>query len=192
MTARGEQTREKIRNAARRLFAQKGYSGVTMKDICDTTGLSRGGLYRHYGSTAEIFQDIFSAENTTQIDFIAQAVESGSSAVRALDCLLAVLCQEMADAESSLSLAICEYGQHCDRSFFTLMHKRSAEKWTHLLEYGIRRGEFAKIDVAQTVDLLLYSYQGVRVFSRLLPDSQTAAEHITAQLRRLLVPEDPA
>lgn len=29
-----------------------------MKDICEATGLSRGGLYIHYGSTQQIFSDI--------------------------------------------------------------------------------------------------------------------------------------
>ena len=29
-----------------------------MKDICDSTGLSRGGLYCHYDSTARIFDEI--------------------------------------------------------------------------------------------------------------------------------------
>lgn len=190
MTVRGEQTCRNIRNAARVLFAQKGYSGVTMKDICEHTGLSRGGLYRHYGSTAEIFRDIFAAENNAQIDLISQTIENDGSAVQALDTLLGILRREMADADTSLSLAICEYGQFCDSAFFHTMHTASVKKWTRLLEYGIDRGEFMDVDVAQIVDLLLYSYQGVRVFSRILPDCQAAAEHITGQIRHILISEE--
>ena len=88
MSARGDITRKKIRNEASLLFSEKGFSAVTMKDICDRTGLSRGGLYRHYGSTAEIFRDIFTAENGSQKDLITQTIEQDGSAAEVMDLLL--------------------------------------------------------------------------------------------------------
>lgn len=48
MSLRGDKTKQEIRDAAYRLFEEKGFKEVTMKDICEQTGLSRGGLYRHY------------------------------------------------------------------------------------------------------------------------------------------------
>ena len=56
MGSKGNQTRELIKDAAYVLFAKKGFKEVTMKDICEATGLSRGGLYRYFGSTAEILE----------------------------------------------------------------------------------------------------------------------------------------
>ena len=44
MGVKGEKTKELIRQEAYRLFAEKGFKEVTMKDICVRTGLSRGGL----------------------------------------------------------------------------------------------------------------------------------------------------
>lgn len=55
MSAKGDKTKELICSEAYKLFAEKGFKEVTMKDICEKTGLSRGGLYRHYSSTEEIF-----------------------------------------------------------------------------------------------------------------------------------------
>ena len=190
MSARGDQTRKKIRDEARLLFSEKGFSAVTMKDICDRTGLSRGGLYRHYGSTAEIFRDIFTAENGSQNDLIAQTIEQNGSAAEVMDILLNVLYAEMIDSETSLSLAICEYGQNCDSGFIKEMHLYSVEKWSSLLEYGIRRKEFAPVNVQETVDLLLASYQGVRMFSRILPKWSTSAASIITHFRNLLKPEN--
>ena len=60
MGVKGEKTKELIRQEAYRLFAEKGFKEVTMKDICVRTGLSRGGLYRHYSGTTEIFAEILS------------------------------------------------------------------------------------------------------------------------------------
>lgn len=34
---------------------QKGFTAVTMSDLCDASGLSRGGLYRHFSSTKDVF-----------------------------------------------------------------------------------------------------------------------------------------
>ena len=39
---KGERTRERILENAADLFAEKGYTAVTMKDVCEATGLSRG------------------------------------------------------------------------------------------------------------------------------------------------------
>lgn len=48
MSNKGEETKKMIKEKACSLFARKGFKNVTMKDICIETGLSRGGLYRHY------------------------------------------------------------------------------------------------------------------------------------------------
>ena len=58
MGKKGDKTKAAIRKAALVLFVQKGFKDVTMKDICEAAGLSRGGLYTHYGSTGQVFADI--------------------------------------------------------------------------------------------------------------------------------------
>ena len=58
MGKKGEETKSLIKQKAYHLFSQKGFKEVTMKDICQATGLSRGGLYRHYESTEQIFSEI--------------------------------------------------------------------------------------------------------------------------------------
>ena len=42
MGARGDRTKSRIISAARDLFSEKGFSAVTMKDICDEAEMSRG------------------------------------------------------------------------------------------------------------------------------------------------------
>ena len=60
MNKKGQKTREHIKNCAAALFAEKGFKQVTMKDICEAARLSRGGLYCHYDSTRQIFQEMIS------------------------------------------------------------------------------------------------------------------------------------
>ncbi len=72
MNKRGEKTRKHIKKCACFLFAEKGFKQVTMKDICEVTKLSRGGLYCHYESTRQIFQEIIddmTGQQDNEIDF---------------------------------------------------------------------------------------------------------------------------
>lgn len=54
MGAKGIATDTRILDAAEKLFSEKGYTAVTMKDLCAEAYISRGGLYRHYSSTAVV------------------------------------------------------------------------------------------------------------------------------------------
>ena len=54
MGTKGENTKKTICREAAKLFSKKGFKDVSMQDICNATGLSKGGLYRHFGSKEEI------------------------------------------------------------------------------------------------------------------------------------------
>ncbi|GIO43315.1 TetR/AcrR family transcriptional regulator [Paenibacillus apis] len=50
-----EQTRKRIVDAARMLFAQKGYKATSIEDIIAATGTSKGNLYYHFKSKEGLF-----------------------------------------------------------------------------------------------------------------------------------------
>ncbi len=52
--SKAERTRNMIIEKSAVLFNQKGYSGTSMKDIMDATGLSKGGLYGNFSSKEEV------------------------------------------------------------------------------------------------------------------------------------------
>lgn len=57
--SRGEQTRERIRAAAQRLFLQQGYLATSVDAIREAAGVSsQETLYRHYASKEELFVDV--------------------------------------------------------------------------------------------------------------------------------------
>ncbi len=51
-------TKQFIRNAARGLFAQRGYNAVSIKDIAQAVGKQPGGLYNHFSSKQAILVDL--------------------------------------------------------------------------------------------------------------------------------------
>lgn len=62
MSDKSVQKKKHILDTARKVFQEKGYKQVTMKDIVDACEISRGGLYLYFSSTAEIFEEILHQE----------------------------------------------------------------------------------------------------------------------------------
>src|SRR5262249_55135682 len=50
-------TREKILESARRLFNKKGFSEVSIDEVMENAGLTRGGFYRHFRDKDELYAD---------------------------------------------------------------------------------------------------------------------------------------
>jgi AcrR family transcriptional regulator len=52
-----DQTRERLLDAAARLFERKGYEGATVAEIAREAGVTSGAIYAHYPSKAELLVD---------------------------------------------------------------------------------------------------------------------------------------
>jgi AcrR family transcriptional regulator len=52
---RKSETRERIITSARRLFNRKGFTEVTIDEIMEQAGLTRGGFYRHFATKDELY-----------------------------------------------------------------------------------------------------------------------------------------
>jgi len=54
-------TRERLLEAAGRLFADKGYRDATVRDICELAGTSVATINYHFGSKAKLYADVLSS-----------------------------------------------------------------------------------------------------------------------------------
>ncbi len=194
MNTRGEETRKHIKRCACSLFAEKGFKQVTMKDICEASQLSRGGLYCHYKSTRQIFQEIIDDMTGQQDNEIDVRIKQNQPAVTILDDILYKYENEMIDSQSSLSVAIYEYFSihdiACRKNTLYEQYLISANTWKKLMQYGIARKEFKKVDIAAVFDLIVFSYQGVRMYSKLMPVAKEIPSRIIKEIRKILVRSD--
>jgi len=182
MGKKAEKTKDTIRKEAYRLFAAKGFKEVTMTDICEKTGLSRGGLYRYYSNTSEIFSEILSEEY-----IISDRIEEHESARSILEDMLEAIRCEILDKDLSLSLAIYEYASLGNEEFFIHINENAKKRWGSLIRYGMETGEFKTVDPEQVSELILYYYQGLRMWSRVIPFDRQVAKHYTESVRQLLL-----
>lgn len=194
MNKRGEETRKHIKKCACFLFAEKGFKQVTMKDICEVTKLSRGGLYCHYESTRQIFQEIIDDLTGQQDNEIDLKIKQNQSAVTILNDILYKYENEMVDSQSSLSVAIYEYFSihdiACQKNTLYEQYLVSANTWKKLMQYGIDRQEFKEVDISAVFDLIVFSYQGVRMYSKLMPIDKEIPSRIIKEIKKILVRSD--
>lgn len=190
---RGEETRKLIKKCACDLFASKGFKQVTMKDICEAASLSRGGLYCHYESTQEIFKEIINDFMCRQEDTFSEKIAQNIPAKEILNEVLEKYKAEMLDGQASLSLAIYEYFSIADVSEteneLNTQYLASFKAWKNLLDYGIQTGEFNPVDIRPVFDLIIFSYQGVRMYSKLMPINEEIPQGIIEQIRKIIVKE---
>ncbi len=190
MSSKKERTRELIIEASYSLFAKYGFNRITMKDVCEATGLSRGGLYSHFPGTKEIFEEILEKINQKDEMNFQKEIEEGKPAAVILESALGLMEDEMQHPEDSLSLAMYEYAGTVDKSLMNHFNRIGEEKWTALIEYGISTGEFYAVNVEEIVNVILYVYQGVRMWSRIVTMTPETFRSITSHIRRQLIKEE--
>jgi len=189
MATKKERTRESILNTSYALFAEKGFKQVTMKDVCEATNMSRGGLYSHFSSTSQLFEALL--EKITKndaMDFQGQ-MKNGVPADEILEDALKLMEEEMKHPEDSLSMAMYEYAETVDSDIMDRLNKISEKKWEELILYGMDRGEFQNVDVRELVNVILFSYQGVRMWSRIIPMKPKVVRSIVENIKRQLIGE---
>lgn len=186
MGMKSEQTKERILQEAWKLFAEKGFHAVTMTDICEKTGLSRGGLYRYFKGTGEIFSRILSQEYS-----VSSRIDKREGAAMILEDMLEKIRKEILEKELSLSLAIYEYANLGNGELFQKINENAKNRWVGLITYGIETGEFRQQDPVRAAECILYYYQGLRMWSRVIPFEEQTADYYVKTIREMLERKHP-
>jgi AcrR family transcriptional regulator len=77
-TERTEATTAHLVEAARTLFAAKGYEATALDDVVAAAGVTKGALYHHFGSKRDLFRAVFEHEE----DALARACHRAYAAER--------------------------------------------------------------------------------------------------------------
>ena len=56
--AQGAETQRALRRQARKLFAQKGYSGANTNELVERARVTKGALYHHFANKKELYQAV--------------------------------------------------------------------------------------------------------------------------------------
>ncbi|MBX7459081.1 TetR/AcrR family transcriptional regulator [Qipengyuania sp. 1NDH17] len=67
-------TRAKVLEAARELIIEHGHEQVSLKDICERSGVSNGSVFHHFGSKEGIIRQLFRAERGAYLHAVQEAI----------------------------------------------------------------------------------------------------------------------
>lgn len=182
MSTKGANTRKKICITAAKLFSERGYKNVSMQDICNATGLSKGGLYRHFDSKSDLLFEIIKKDKR-----VIEDIEEGRSAVDTLENLLTLYYEDMKKCRESLSFALYEFAASDDGMVLKSGNDDDKQYWHRLVSYGVKTGEFNDIDPDVVMNTFLYAYRGVEMWGRVLEFEERTLDCLVESVRILLI-----
>ena len=192
MSSKGEAARVRILQCAQSLFSQKGYCAVTMQDICEASGFSRGGLYRHYASTEDIFVDIIRREQADAYNELQRAKALGVGPERIMRHFLRARMRWVCGEERSFDVAVSEFAANSElgRKALAVRAEESIGVLTELIEWGNREEIFRCAQAEDTAKHILWLTEGMSRHSSLLPVTEEDIQQQLALIRCLLGQED--
>mgnify|MGYP001041315785 CR=1 FL=1 len=161
------QKRKYILETARRVFMEKGYKRVTMKDIVDACEISRGGLYLYFNSTAEIFLEVLKLESEEADDVFSDSITEDATAADILVLFLKEQKKELLRKKDTLTQATYEFYFENDLPKKDNILKKqfdSAVKiMQKLIEAGVGNREFYCADCEGTARNIMFVLEGLKI-----------------------------
>lgn len=167
MGEKSVQKRKFILETARKVFVEKGFKKVTMKDIVEACEISRGGLYLYFDDTGQIFQEVMKMESQEADDVFSDSISEDATAADILLLFLQEQKKELLRRNDTLTQAIYEFyfqgqpvrkGNVLKRQFDSAV--RIMEK---LIEAGVDQGEFSCEDCRGMARNIMFVLEGLKI-----------------------------
>jgi TetR/AcrR family acrAB operon transcriptional repressor len=96
--ARG--TRDLVLDSAGRVFARKGYAAATLEDVGAEAGMTKGAVYWHFGSKADVFYALVQSRAAEQLNGMPERVEAALAMEDPREGLSRILALQLAAIKS--------------------------------------------------------------------------------------------
>ncbi len=161
------QKRKFILETARKVFVEKGFKKVTMKDIVEACNISRGGLYLYFDSTSQIFMEVMKLESEEADDVFSDSITEDATAADILVLFLQEQKKELLRKKDTLTQAVYEFyfeNQPARKDNVLKKQFDSAVKIIEkLIETGVDNGEFYCEDCAGTARNIIFVLEGLKI-----------------------------
>lgn len=151
-------TRDQILTEAAALFAERGYHGLSMRELAEAAGISKANLYHHFRNKEELFLAVLLA-NVERLAAAAAAAECAAGDTRSrLRLLLRGLLGQGADQRALMRLAeqyLPQLSPAAQGQFRERYHEGFMAKTAAIVSAGIERGELARVSPNLATRLLL-------------------------------------
>lgn len=190
MSEKSVQKRNLILENAKKVFVERGYKNVTMKDVIEASGISRGGLYLYFSGTDEIFREVLKREAAQDDDVFSDTFTDETTAGDVLYLFLKEQKKELFRKKDNFTVAIYEYYFSEENKAEGKELKKQFDKATKLvaklIEAGTQEGVFACEDCMGAALNIMYTFEGMKIASKTMGIKEATVdreiEYILSQL----------
>lgn len=149
-----ENRKDEILKVAAKLFKEKGYSAVTMRDLAQEMGIKAASLYNHISSKQELLSDIIitiAEAFTNQMDIIKNANISNVEKLKKIIMLHIKITTQNTSEMASLNSDWMHLEEQLD--YYLSLRKTYENNFRNILIAGIEANEIKDVNT----DILLFS-----------------------------------
>ena len=161
------QKRKYILEMARKVFVEKGFKKVTMKDIVEACGISRGGLYLYFSDTGQIFLEVMKMESQEADDVFSDSIAEDATAADILFLF-------------PLTQAIYEFYFQSEPVRKGNMLKRQFDSGVKIMErliaMGVEQGEFSCEDCRGMARHIMFVLEGLEISAQTIGITSEAVD----------------
>jgi len=169
---REKQRKDKLRkilDSAKTVFCRKGFLAVTMQDIIDECGISRGGVYIYFSSVDEVFLEVLKQRNKERFSSLSKAVHDHEPFETVLQNYMQKQKSRLINFENSIFRAYCEYifskpkaAVHAFRDTQLSQLRSSVEA---ILNLGVRQGVLKNENISQLAIHFIATIDGLSILA---------------------------
>ncbi|MXX89579.1 MAG: TetR/AcrR family transcriptional regulator [Boseongicola sp. SB0665_bin_10] len=161
-------TRAKIRKAALRLFAERGYNAVSMRDLAEAVGMRQGGLYNHFEGKQALLSNLMETHMVALLEARNTAMAGINGTPARLEAFVRHHVAHHLNYPDDVFLAYMEIRSLDpeNRARVVALRNRYEHMLRKILEDGCAEGLFSIGDAAVHARMLLAMMTGVTVWYR--------------------------
>ena len=194
MSDKSAQKKRYILETARKVFMEKGFKDVTMKDVVEACEISRGGLYLYFPSTTELFLEVLKLEQLDNDDVFSKNISRDAGASDILALFLKEQKRELLGRKKSLTKASYEFffdnripGKD---NFMRRQFDAAVQVIQKLIEEGVRTGEFYCEDPRRAASNIMYVLEGLKIASQTRGITEAAVDREIMYVMEGLIAEE--
>lgn len=194
---KSESTRQLIIEEAAKIFNVKGYSGSSISDVMESTGLKKGGIYNHFVSKEELTVEAFKhAFDRMQRQFMS-VLSDERSPLEQLTAFVEVFRSFIYKPPIKGGCPILNSSVEVDdqEGLLAIAVKKAAKRWEAIIQQKIEEG-MALGDISDRIDprkqavIMISALEGAILLAKLHKDAyylQVAAEHQIELIRQMKI-----
>jgi AcrR family transcriptional regulator len=146
-------TRDALIRVATRLWYESGYERVSVQEIVEAAGLTKGAFYHYFDSKEELLKLIHDDFIEQEIAAVRSAIEHGGSPSNTLVAIIVELLNSVANYREGITVFFREMPSLSEQSFNEVKSRRDflGKLVLSVIHEGIDAGEFREVRDEQLV-----------------------------------------